>query len=316
MFFSEKTVDDLLRRAFEQILKSGVRVKSTKGMNTELAGVVLELKNPRARLSRTETKGTVFSCLGETLWYLAKTNDLSFIEYYLPGYRKLSDNGTTIYGAYGPRLFGVNGNIDQIQSVVRLLKRKRSTRQAVIQLFDASDLLKKHKDVPCTCVLQLLIRRNKLHMFTYMRSNDVFKGLPYDIFAFTFLQEILARTVDANLGSYWHAAASLHLYDEDRSKANRFLKEGWQPTTITMPAMPSGDPWPNVFKLLNAETSIRLGKRLGSDVLTLPNFWADLMRLLQIYRSEQRKQIIRIRKDMVSNVYDTYIEKRTKAVKR
>jgi thymidylate synthase len=98
MFISKKTVDDLLRTAFEKILKDGIRVKATKGWNIELSGVVLELLNPRARLSRTETKGTVFSCLGETLWYLAKTNELDFIEYYLHGYGKFSDDGRTIYG--------------------------------------------------------------------------------------------------------------------------------------------------------------------------------------------------------------------------
>ena len=217
MYLSKKTLDDLLRAAFEKILDQGIRVKATKGSNTELAGVVLELQNPRARLSRTETKGTVFSCLGETLWYLAKTNRLDFIKYYLHDYSKFSDDGRTLYGAYGPRLFKLDG-IDQIESVVRLLKKKRSTRQAVIQLFDAKDILKNRKDIPCTCSIQLIIRREKLDMFTYMRSNDAYKGLPHDIFAFTFLQEILARVLGVGLGRYWHAAASLHLYDDDRPK--------------------------------------------------------------------------------------------------
>jgi hypothetical protein len=75
-------------------------VKASKGWNTELPGVLLELRNPLARLSRTETKGTVFSCLGETLWYLAKSKELDFIEYYLSGYEKFSDDKKTVHGAY------------------------------------------------------------------------------------------------------------------------------------------------------------------------------------------------------------------------
>jgi thymidylate synthase len=316
MFISKKTVDDLLRTAFEKILKDGIRVKATKGWNTELSGVVLELQNPRARLSRTETKGTVFSCLGETLWYLAKTNELDFIEYYLHGYGKFSDDGRTIYGGYGPLFFKMHGEVDQIASVVRLLSRKRSTRQAVIQLFDAKDILKPHKDVPCTCTIQLLVRRNKLHMFTYMRSNDAYLGLPHDIFAFTFLQEILARTLGADLGRYWHATASLHLYETDYSKVNRFLKEGWQSTTIAMPAMPSGNPWPSVTKLLAAEEKIRRGSKVSVGKTGLSNYWADLVRLLQIYGSAQRRQIIDIGNDMVSDVYNAYIEKRANVVSK
>ena len=36
MFLSEKTLDDLLQTAFGQILQNGIRVKATKGWNTEL----------------------------------------------------------------------------------------------------------------------------------------------------------------------------------------------------------------------------------------------------------------------------------------
>jgi hypothetical protein len=63
------TLDDLLLKVYPKILRNGERVKASKGWNRELSGVILELTNPLARLSRTETKGTVFSCLGETLWY-------------------------------------------------------------------------------------------------------------------------------------------------------------------------------------------------------------------------------------------------------
>jgi thymidylate synthase len=60
----------------------------------------LELKNPLARLSRTETKGTVFSCLGETLWYMAQSNDLKFIKYYIGIYGKFAEPDGIVHGAY------------------------------------------------------------------------------------------------------------------------------------------------------------------------------------------------------------------------
>ena len=59
-----------------------------------------------------------------------------------------------------------------------------------------------------------------------MRSNDAFKGLPHDVFCFTMLQEIFARTLGVHVGVYKHAVGSLHLYDKDRQKANQYLKEG------------------------------------------------------------------------------------------
>jgi len=101
MYFSEDTIDDLLRSAFRALIKSKNKLTASRSSMTELTAVLLELKNPRARLSRTETKGRFFSCLGELLWYLAGTKDLNFIQYYLSHYADESDDGETVYGAYG-----------------------------------------------------------------------------------------------------------------------------------------------------------------------------------------------------------------------
>jgi len=138
---------------------------------------VLELKNPLARLSRTETKGTVFSCLGETLWYLARSNDLKFIKYYIGIYGKFAERDGTVHGAYGPRMFKMRGNVNQIDNVVKLLRKKPSSRQAVVQLFNAEDLLKAYKDIPCTCTMQYFVRKGALDKVVHMRSNDAFLGL-------------------------------------------------------------------------------------------------------------------------------------------
>ena len=112
------------------------------------------------------------------------------------------------------------------------------------------------------------------------------------------------------LGNYKHAVGSLHLYDTDQAKAKQFLREGWQ-STMCMPVMPPGDPWPNIAKLLTAEADIRRGKEVQVTKLSLPDYWADLLRLLQVYKSTGKKRaIVKIKGQMVSDVYDTYIEKR------
>lgn len=132
MYVSAETLDDLLRAVYGRLLRTPHRVKSSKGRNREVSGVLLEVKKPTARLSRTETKGTIFSCLGETLWYLSGTDEIDFIAWYVPLYRQFSDDKRTLHGAYGPRLRRMRGKIDQLKSVIKLLKRKPQTRQAVI----------------------------------------------------------------------------------------------------------------------------------------------------------------------------------------
>src|SRR5260370_23780117 len=227
-YLSGETLDDLMRSVFEEILAHGDRIYPTKGEAAELTSVLLDLTCPRARLSRTETRGKPYSCLGELCWYLAKTNDLGFIFYYVPAYKEFADDNE-IFGGYGPRLFNWRG-LDQVANITSLLKKNPFARKAVIQLFDAHDIVGKHEDVPCTCTLQFMIRQDKLHMFTNMRSNDALWGLPHDVFCFTMLQEIVAKPLSVQIGSYKHAAVSLHLCERSIKTSPSFLDEGWQTT--------------------------------------------------------------------------------------
>ena len=317
MYITAATLDDLMHGVLDRLLKSQNRVKPTRGEATELTGVLLKLRNPRARLSRTEKKGTIFSCLGELLWYLAKTNDLKFIEYYLAEYGKYSDDGRTIFGGYGPRLFNMR-RTNQVKNVLSLLSRNGASRRAVIQLFDAGDLTKDRKDIPCTCALQFLIRQGRLHMFSTMRSNDAFVGLPHDIFAFTMIQEIFARALTVEVGTYKHAVGSLHLYAKNIAGAKQYLDEGWQSTT-EMPPMPFGNPWGKLSTVLGAEALLRGGGCVDIRELALEPYWADLVRLLQIYRFSKLGDaagIVRIKRRMSSSVYNTYIDRRQRRAAR
>ena len=312
-YFSGETLDDIMRWVFEQILSEGQEIHPTKGPAKELSGVLLELKNPLARLSLTETKGKPFSCLGELLWYLAKTRDLSFISYYLPAYKRFAD-GNEIFGGYGPRLFNWDG-LDQFGNVAAMLKRKPDSRQAVIQLFEAHDIVAPHKDIPCTCTMQFMVRRNRLHLLSYMRSNDAFVGLPHDIFCFTMLQEIMARILGCELGQYKHMVGSLHLYDKSTGNVRRFLGEGWQSTQLLMRPMPEGNPWPAIEQVLSAENAIRSGRRFDSEseLKQLDPYWSDLIRLLLIFRFSKAGDVERIRElrgQMFSSVFYPFIDKR------
>jgi thymidylate synthase len=326
MYLKAATLDDLLARVFEKLLKSKVRLKATKGDNVEISGVSLELTQPRARLSRTEVKGTIFSCLGEFLWYVSCSNDSSQMEYYLSRYKNFAEDDGTIWGAYGPRIFG--GERSQYEVVIDTLRNKPSSRQAVIQLFDRVDIEEYHKDVPCTCSLQFLQRDGALHLIAHMRSNDAYWGLPHDIFAFTMIQEIAANELGYRLGSYKHLVGSLHLYDASREDVGQFLSEGVQPTSA-MPPMSLGRQWPDINEVFAVESLLR--KQGISAVETalatatkLTPFWADMVRLLAIYaltkgsrgEPERLRPVVKLQNEMSSNYFKTYIRRRTRVVER
>lgn len=306
-----QTLDDLMRDVLNRLLELPADVQATRGRSSEIVGALLHLANPRARLSLTETRGKPFSALGELLWYLSRSNNLAFIEYYLKQYQDESDDGKTVYGGYGPRLFNMRNAHDQIANVIALLRDKPSSRRAVVQIFDAEDIASYHKEVPCTCTLQFLLRNGCLHMLTSMRSNDAFIGLPHDVFAFTMLQEIIARSLSVEPGTYSHAVGSLHLYENKREDTRQYLDEGWQSTTEAMPAMPHGDPWHSIEVVLSAEAQIRTEKDFDISLLALDPYWLDLIRLLRVHHRFKHKDYAAIQ-SVLSEVsfrpYQDYIK--------
>lgn len=307
------SLDELLFKTYSFIRKRGFAISPTKGPAHEVTGASLRLTAPRARLSRTEARATLFSCLGELLWYLSANNDLKFIEHYIGTYGKYSDDMKTIFGAYGPRIFG-EGDKAQIQKVISLLRDKPDTRQAVVQVFDRGDLLEPHKDIPCACTLQFMMRENRLQLLTTMRSNDAWLGLPHDIFCFTMIQELVARSLGVELGDYKHFAGSLHLYTADIEKAARFQEEGIQ-RKVPMPMMPKGDPWPAVKALLAFEqTARRNHSNLKDPRESMDPYWADLATLLAIHANGKSgvtgEGIQRLKRRLSTNVYSMYINRR------
>lgn len=304
----EDSLDDLLRAAIEVIFAHGEAVSPTKGPNHEVRGVTLQLTKPRARLSRSESRGKIFSALGELIWYLSGSNDTDQIAHYIPRYRE-HDEGGVIFGGYGPRL---RGGTDQLTTIIRLLREKPATRRAVIQLFDRADLLEHHEDVPCTCTLQFLARTAGLDLIVSMRSNDAFIGLPHDVFCFSMIQELVARSLGIELGEYVHVVGSLHLYDKNAEDARRFLAEGFHETN-EMPPMPGVDPMGAVDEICAVEEKLRSASDPLAVTLPSEQYWADLARLLVVFelaRKGRADDIRAVASQMSTNVYELHVADR------
>lgn len=206
----------------------------------ELVGVSFSVSNPRARVVTQPERGFNRGfAAGEFLWYLRGAEDVESLRYYnrrTPGF---SDDGVSLAGAYGPRIFKSDGRPGgQWGRVVAELVRDPDSRRAVLQIFRAEDLARAHlpggtKDVPCTLTLQFLVRGGALHAVATMRSCDLVWGLANDAFSFTLLQEVMALDLrqaglGVSLGRYVHQAASLHHYDRHADMV-RALAAGPEP---------------------------------------------------------------------------------------
>jgi thymidylate synthase len=182
----------------------------------ELINPVLVVNNPTRNIVTNPLRNmSMRYAVGELMWYMSGSNATSDIAQFSSAWNKLSDDGETANSAYGYRIHTMYG-FDQWEHAKELLRNDLNSRQAVIHIKGADDT--PTKDTPCTVALQFLVRLGKLHMTVYMRSNDIWFGTPYDMFAFTCMQIRMAFELGVGIGTYTHMAGSLHLYERDHIK--------------------------------------------------------------------------------------------------
>ena len=107
---------------------------------------------------------------------------------------------------------------DQLDRVVNLLKSNHETRQAVISIYDGKEIETYATDTPCTYAVSFTRRDDKLHMSVLMRSNDLWFGFCNDQYCFANLQELVAKRLEIEIGTYYHHATNLHIYNRHLNK--------------------------------------------------------------------------------------------------
>lgn len=170
----------------------------------------------------------------ETLDMIAGTCHADLVRRAAPEYGDVLVNPADLdYGAYGPRL------TDQLQRCVTTLRVDPTTRQAVATVWRSDDLTH-DGDRPCTIFMQFLIREGELQLHVTMRSNDVWLGTPYDIFAFTQIQRTVAYALDVPAGPYVHHATSLHLYARNLDQAENLSYTTSNSQSLARAVLPHG----------------------------------------------------------------------------
>lgn len=222
--FEGNGADEVWRAAVEAFKSGAGQAQASRGGDTEeLLRSVFVLENPRQRwiTSRGPAMSAAFA-LAEVFWILSGRNDAGFVNFWNKELPKFSGGTETYHGAYGFRLrkhFGV----DQLERAYRSLKSNPESRQVVLQIWDSPadlpdvDGQRVADDVPCNLCSILKIRSGRLDWTQVLRSNDIYRGVPYNFVQFTSLQEILAGWIGVDVGTYTHLSDSLHLYDQNKA---------------------------------------------------------------------------------------------------
>ncbi len=154
-------------------------------------------------------------------------------QWYLSGDRSTSKLGE-IYGKIPQiwqRMSDGNGNVNsnygwqwergwQLDKVVAQLKDNPDTRQASISIYDGKEISRYKYDTPCTYAVQFTVIKDKLNMCVVMRSNDLWYGFCNDQYCFSKLQELVSERTGYEIGTYYHFAHNLHIYNDKLPEQN------------------------------------------------------------------------------------------------
>lgn len=206
-----------------------------RGLETrELLHRTIRVDMRRSVLSLPERKLNYRFMAAEAYWILTGDNTVAGIAPYNSQIAKFSDNGLTFFGAYGPPIIG------QLPYVLRTLMNDRDSRQAGLTIWQQCP--PPTKDVPCTVAMFFQIRGAHLFMSVYMRSSDVWLGLPYDVFVFSMVGHLICAEYNSHaraIGDQWFlnpatispgglaiTAASSHVYNSNEPDILRTMEVG------------------------------------------------------------------------------------------
>ena len=193
-----------------QILNNGINFDDTKA----LFNVGFTIENPMDNhISCEQRNWKQDYAEAEWQWYLTgdpHVQRLGKIYGKVPEiWKRMANESGSVNSNYGWQ-WERNGQLDK---VIKLLNDNPKTRQAAISIYDAKEIKSYKYDTPCTYAVQFTILDNKLNMCVTMRSNDLWYGFCNDQYCFSKLQKLVADEVGWPVGTYFHFAHNLHLYN-------------------------------------------------------------------------------------------------------
>lgn len=260
-YFEGSDMNDIYLDVIESISTEPEYIASPRGMEIkENINVTLHLTDPRnCLITLSERKMNYTFAIIEKMEYASGESQPDRLSFYNKNFGSFKNKFGYFDGSYPERM-----NY-WLRHIYETLRKDPDSRQAVMTIYGPQDR-HESKDIPCTSVLQFLLRDGKLHLSVYMRSNDVLWGVPYDTNGFCFLLEVMASMLEVDIGTYTLHAGSLHIYTEREHQLTKLLDNPARNDVRNPVVQPADfDTMRNQFKLFWLfENDLRNGGR-GTD---------------------------------------------------
>lgn len=209
--------------AINDILTNGDLVAPRGKMTREIPQrtMVVDMRRPVLRVPDRSLSYRFMAA--EAFWILSGDDRVETIAPYNSRIKDFSDDGERFFGAYGPKIQA------QLPYIIEKLNADKDSRQAGLTIW--RECPPQTKDVPCTVAIFFAIRNNKVNAHVFMRSSDVWLGVPYDVFNFSMLAHLVCGLLNEHRpladavspGKLFLTAASSHLYEVNWADAKLCL---------------------------------------------------------------------------------------------
>lgn len=206
-----ETANEAYEYMHNEIITNGIEFANTKA----LFNIGFTIENPTNKvITNKERNWNEAYAAAEWDWYLSgdpRVTTLGKLYGKIPAiWKNMADKNGEVNSNYG---YQWKRN-DQLENVINILEHGFDTRQAAISIYDGKEINKYEFDTPCTYAIQFTVVQGKLYMSVYMRSNDLWYGFCNDQYQFASLQEMVAERLNLPVGTYYHHAHNLHLYND------------------------------------------------------------------------------------------------------
>jgi len=221
-----KNLECALYDTLDDIERSGSLVNSRGSSQREVLFCNFSIDDPTdIYITNPARKFSADYAFSEWLWYLSRDKRSMNIGKLAKIWNRISDEKGEVESNYGYYFFS------QWSWVIEEIIKDPDTRRATICINNESHKGGNIHDYPCTHYVQFFVRNNRLHLGVNMRSNDVVYGMCNDIFTFCLFQQLMlnelrVRGLELELGTYFHHAGSMHLYDIHFEMSNKILSRG------------------------------------------------------------------------------------------
>jgi thymidylate synthase len=212
----------------EDIYKNGIRKENRNGFTYSSFGSLLKFKVKNGETFPLLTTKKVFfrGIVEELLWFLRGSTNSKELEdkginiwkgnstrEYLNSVGLINNEEGELGKVYGYEWRSFNGYFDQIRYIIEELTLNNS-RRAILSAWNPCDL-KEQALPPCHLLYNFYkIDNDNLNCMMYMRSADLFLGVPFNIASTTLLAMIIGKTMGMKVNEICISICDTHIYYE------------------------------------------------------------------------------------------------------